>query len=168
MHRLGRTRIWQTQTDPKIRVIETLFYIQFQGLCLKVWVSKDYLWARKVQEMKLSYYIRFRSFLDSVQKVHSQKLLKVKDKSICRLPEPREPLLARLRKEFGFINFNMCAVVTLMSDFRRLRFEWHQLAYLWQNIKSQETTRLYVHHTWVGHAGWTCTEHVKISSPSSE
>lgn len=73
--------------------------------------------------MKLSYYIRFRSFLDSVQKVHSQKLLKVKDKSMCRLPEPREPLLARLRKEFGFINFNMCAVVTLMSDFRRLRFE---------------------------------------------
>lgn len=106
MHRLGRTKIWQTQTDTKIRVIETLFYIQFQGLCLKVWVWNDYLWARKVQEMKLSYYIRFRSLLDSVQKVHSQKLLKVKDRSICRLPEPWEPLLARFRKEFGFINFN--------------------------------------------------------------
>lgn len=28
-------------------------------------------------------------------------------------------------------------------------------------IKSQETTRLYVHHTWMGHASWTCTRHVK-------
>lgn len=143
--------LWQLKTrsshiprmkeDTKTRVTETLFYIQFQGLCLKVWVCKDYLWARKVQEMKLSYYIRLRSFLDSVQKVHSQKLLKVKDKSIYHLPEPQEPVLAGFRKASELINFNTCAVITLKSYFRLLRFEWHQMAYLWQNIKRQETTR---------------------------
>lgn len=82
---------WKKTKKP--RVIETLFYIQFQGLCLKVWVWKDYLWARKVQEMKLSYYIRFRSFLDSVQKVHSQKLLKVKTRVFIIFPSPRNQCL---------------------------------------------------------------------------
>lgn len=64
------------EDDTKTRIIETF---NFKDCASKAGSGKT--------TFGLSYYIRLRSFLDSVQKVHSQKLSMVKDKPICRLPE---------------------------------------------------------------------------------
>lgn len=39
--------------DTKTRVIETLFYIQFQGLCLEGWVWEDYLRAVSLHKAQI-------------------------------------------------------------------------------------------------------------------